>query len=147
MNVPVIATVTTRVMTVLSVSPTGEDHRELRAIVRHARWKLLQADNCAAAATLFREYEIPVVLCECTPPMSTWIDLLNHIQPMRNPPALIVTYGSADRYLWKEALNLGAWDVLARPFERSAVIRTVKLAWDYWHHQIDAAATFALSAT
>jgi len=47
----------------------------------------------------------------------------------------------ADEQLWAEALNLGAWDVLAKPFVRSEVIRSVKLAWDHWNYQIRMAAT------
>jgi hypothetical protein len=40
---------------------------------------------------------------------------------------------SADEFLWAEALNLGAYDVLARPFEPSEVMRTLSLAWLQWN--------------
>jgi DNA-binding response OmpR family regulator len=34
----------------------------------------------------------------------------------------------ADDYLWSEALNLGAYDVLAKPFDVEEVVRTVDAA-------------------
>jgi hypothetical protein len=51
------------------------------------------------------------------------------------------------RHLWAEALNLGAWDVLAKPFDHIGVIRSVKSAWQRWHDQTHPhAITSALSA-
>jgi FixJ family two-component response regulator len=38
----------------------------------------------------------------------------------------------ADERLWAEALNLGAWDVLAKPFEADEVIRIVDIAGAHW---------------
>jgi len=49
---------------------------------------------------------------------------------------LIVASRLADDRLWAEALNLGAWDVLAKPFDRREVFRSVKSAWQHWHDQI-----------
>jgi hypothetical protein len=39
-----------------------------------------------------------------------------------------VTSRLADERLWAEALNLGAWDVLAKPFDADEVIRIGKIA-------------------
>ena len=62
--------------------------------------------------------------------------MLEHIDALPNAPSLIVASKLADERLWAKALNLGAWDVLAKPFNRSEVIRTVKSAWQHWHNQI-----------
>ena len=35
-----------------------------------------------------------------------------------------------------KALNLGAWDVLAKPFDRTEVIRCIKSGWQHWHDRI-----------
>jgi FixJ family two-component response regulator len=43
-----------------------------------------------------------------------------------------VTSRLADEYLWAEALNLGAYDVLAKPFDTSEVMRVVASAWRHW---------------
>ena len=50
---------------------------------------------------------------------------------------LIVASRLADEGLWAEAMNLGAYDVLAKPFERKELVRSVSLAWLHWRHQHD----------
>ena len=47
-------------------------------------------------------------------------------------PLLIVTARCADDQLWAEVLNLGGYDVLMKPFERTEVIRVISLAWLNW---------------
>jgi hypothetical protein len=44
----------------------------------------------------------------------------------------IVVSRLADEQLWAEALNLGDWDVLATPFDRSESIRSVASGWRHW---------------
>jgi FixJ family two-component response regulator len=62
--------------------------------------------------------------------------MLENIKHLPHAPSLIVTSRLADNRLWAEAMNLGAWDVLAKPFDRSELLRTVTLAWLNWRHQI-----------
>jgi len=61
----------------------------------------------------------------------SWIDVLEHANSLSHPPSLIVTSRLADDRLWAEALNLGAWDVLAKPFDRTEVIRSVRAGWQH----------------
>ena len=35
----------------------------------------------------------------------------------------------ADEHLWAEALNLGAYDLLAKPFDRMEAMRVLDAAW------------------
>ena len=58
--------------------------------------------------------------------------MLDHISLLPDPPLLIVTSRLADERLWAEALNLGAWDVLARPFDEDEVSRIVSVAGQHW---------------
>lgn len=74
-----------------------------------------------------------MVVCERDLPQGTWVDMLRHIEALPNAPSLIVASRLADDGLWAEALNLGAWDVLAKPFDHSELIRSVKSAWQRWH--------------
>jgi DNA-binding NtrC family response regulator len=139
------AMTTNKVLTVVSLSPIEDDNLSLEAIIG-PRWTLLKAYNLPTAWELLQRHEVSVVLCERDLKPGTWIDLLKHIQPMPHPPYLIVTSKLADERLWVDALNLGAWDVLAKPFTRIEVIRTVKLAWDLWHHDIEAAKPMMMAA-
>ncbi len=58
--------------------------------------------------------------------------MLEYFSRLPDPPLLIVTSRLADEYLWAEALNLGAWDVLAKPFDREEVSRVLGFAWRHW---------------
>jgi DNA-binding response OmpR family regulator len=61
--------------------------------------------------------------------------LLAEVSTLPDAPLLIVTSRLADEQLWAEALNLGAYDVLAKPFDTEEVIRVLSLAWLHWKHE------------
>lgn len=124
-----------RTVTVLSVSPLTEDHFSLQAIFNHSKWKLYRADCVASAQSVMNTQEIGVVICERNLAPGSWVDMLEVGRLRPNAPELIVTSRLADDKLWAEALNLGAYDVLAKPFERSELVRSVILAWLHWYHQ------------
>jgi DNA-binding NtrC family response regulator len=122
-------------LTILSVSPIDEDHRCLRAIIGHSNWVFFKADGIPPARAFLQQHDISVVLCERDLKIGTWMDVLENIGHMSRPASLIVTSKLADERLWAEALNLGAWDVLSKPFDRSEVLRSVALAGVHWYHQ------------
>jgi DNA-binding NtrC family response regulator len=125
----------TQVLTVLSVSPLEEDHSSLQSIADHSVWAVFKANNLISALALLQKQVVTVVLCEKNLMPGTYVDLLEHIIATPNAPSLIVASRLADERLWAEALNLGAWDVLAKPFDRSEVLRSVKSGWQHWHDQ------------
>jgi DNA-binding response OmpR family regulator len=51
------------------------------------------------------------------------------MQKMDFPPALIVADHLADERLWVEVLNLGAHDLLAKPFDVKEVLYAVSTAF------------------
>ena len=140
---PEVANSITGTLTVLSVSPLEVDHLALQAIVGHSTWRLFNASSVSPALAFLQRHEISVVLCERDLMPGTWIDMLENIRHLEHPPSLIVTSRLADERLWSEALNLGAWDVLAKPFDRSEVFRSVKSGWQHWHDQIHTRTTTA----
>jgi DNA-binding NtrC family response regulator len=137
---PGIAASSTGAIAVLSVSPIEEDHLSLQTIIRHSNWMLFKARDLASALALLQEHEIAVVLLERDLLPGGWTKMLEHIKSLPGAPSLIVASRLADDRLWAEALNLGAWDVLAKPFDRAEVFRSVKSAWQHWHNQIQTSA-------
>jgi DNA-binding response OmpR family regulator len=133
-------------LTILSVSPLEEDHVSLQTIIGHSTWMMFQARDLASALALLRQYEISVVICERDLLPETWIDVLEHLKSLPKAPSLIVASKLAGERLWAEALNLGAWDVLVKPFDRIELIRSVKSAWDHWNKQTHAPVGKSLSA-
>ena len=121
---------------VLAVSPFENDHESLRSIFNHSTWTLLHADRLSAASTALKREDIHVVVCERDLVPGTWKDLLQEVNGLAHPPSLIVTSRLADERLWAEALNLGAWDVLAKPFDPTEVLRSMKSGWQHWRYRI-----------
>jgi len=136
-----------RSITVLSVSPEPEDHRALYAIIRHSKWTLLEASGLASALSLIDRHDIAVILCERDLTPGSWTDILKYVNSLRQPPAVVVTSRLADERLWAEALNLGAQDVLVKPYDRNEVVHSVKLAWDHWFEQNEKAIQFMKAAS
>ena len=122
----------TGILTLLSIGPLEDDHSSLEVIVGHSRWTQFQVRDLPSPLTLLQKHDIAVVLCERDLTPGSWIDILENIRHLPHSPSLIVTSRLADDGLWREALNLGAWDVLRKPFGRSEVIRSVKSAWHHW---------------
>ena len=118
-------------LTVLSLSSLDEDHLSIHAIIGHSAWVHVPCYELASAAALLRQYDISVILCAEHLGHGGWTDVINHTGALPNPPALIVMSRAADTRLWAEALNLGAWDVLAKPLDRRELIRSVKSGWQH----------------
>jgi CheY-like chemotaxis protein len=116
---------------VLSVSPKHEDCASLERIFKSG-WTVIASATVASALSVLREMPIPIVICDCDTTPGTWGEMLDHISLLPDPPLLIVTSRLADERLWAEALNLGAWDVLAKPFDTSEVIRVAGVAGQHW---------------
>jgi len=116
---------------VLSVSPNDEDRASLERIFK-SDWTVIASSTLASALCTLRERPIPIVICDCDASLGSWNAMLDQISLLPDPPLLIVTSRLADERLWAEALNLGAWDVLAKPFEADEVIRIVSIARQHW---------------
>jgi len=121
---------------VLSVSPNDEDCASLERIFK-SDWTVIASSTVASALSVVREIPIPIVICDCDIAPGTWGEMLDHISLLPDPPLFIVTSRLADEQLWAEALNLGAWDVLAKPFDADEVIRIVNVAWQHWRDRHD----------
>jgi DNA-binding NtrC family response regulator len=121
----------------LSVSPNEEDHLALQKSLLPAASAVYEADGPSAALATLRRYPVGVVLCERDLGPGTWIDVLELLHGLPDEPPLIVTSRLADETLWADALNRGAYDVLAKPFDQQELNRTVNLAWLRWYHRRD----------
>ncbi len=120
---------------VLFVSPNDEDHRALIHILRPAGWSLDSAFDCVEAIKSLEAESVPVVIVERDLPDGNWKTLHNRLIQMPFPPKLIVTCRLADERLWAEVLNLGGFDVLAQPFYRPEVLRSVSSACSRWDRE------------
>lgn len=113
---------------VLSVSPFEEDHEALWGIVRPNQWTLHRVSTLGAAKQFLRTQQITLVVSERNLPPYTWQDLLLKVGAFPVSAPLIVTSYHADDHLWAEALNLGAYSVLSKPFDAVEVRHTLTIA-------------------
>jgi DNA-binding response OmpR family regulator len=109
---------------ILLISPARDDHETLGRILSDLQ-PIGGAASCREAVAFLCRYRVPVIFCERDLPDGTWRDILSYTAELTNPPALIVTSRLADEYLWAEALNMGAFDVLAKPFHEREVRHTL----------------------
>lgn len=134
-----------RTVTVLSVDPIEKDHVTLKQIFGrsewslcpNSKWTLTTSSTPESAIATIRRNPIPILLCGCDHKPNIWKEMLEELTPLSNPPLMIVTSRTADDRLWAEALNLGAYDVLAKPYDQAEVIRIVSLAWLHWKERRD----------
>jgi DNA-binding NtrC family response regulator len=114
----------------LSISPDAEDHAELRRIVDELPWQVKSVRSCCRALEHLVKERFAVVFCESTLEDGSWKDVLELIGTGPAATPLIVTSRLADATLWSEVLNLGGYDVLAKPFltrDVTHVLTTISL--------------------
>jgi DNA-binding response OmpR family regulator len=127
----------------LLVSPDNEDRLFLERLLNDvgstahadANWSVVQCEPREPAVTTLKLSRIPIVVWDNDLAKDCWRELLWEWARLPDPPLLIVTSRLADERLWAEALNLGAWDVLAKPFDREEVARTLNSAWLHWYNR------------
>jgi DNA-binding NtrC family response regulator len=112
----------------LSVSPFREDHETLRLFVEPLKVLITEACSRRDALWTMVNQRFSLILCEAH---LDWQDILSYLAEVLDPPQLVIT-SCMDERLWAEALNLGSWDVLVKPFDRAEVRRVVQSAL---HHR------------
>jgi DNA-binding NtrC family response regulator len=117
---------------VLAVTPFDSDLQALSRIFSHTAWDLSTAKNVSGALETMRITPVPIVLTATTLPDGSWRDVLAASSKQIHSPLVVVSSSAADDLLWAEALNLGAYDVLAKPFRPDEVFRVIGLAWRHW---------------
>ena len=132
LKVPPRIVIGNEVIALLSVSPIQDDHDTLAKLLGHDQWRIQSALSLQSASAFLRAHVVPLVVCEHDLSPGTWTQLLDEIRLLAIPPILVVTCRLADDNLWAEALNVGAYDVLAKPFDRREVTRVLSSAWLCW---------------
>ena len=90
--------------------------------------RLCHAESLERARALLRQNGYDVILTEAALPDGTWEDALHLARDCAQDLEVIVTDPHADARFWAEALNLGAYDLLAQPFYEPEVRRILSNA-------------------
>jgi DNA-binding response OmpR family regulator len=118
---------------VLHVSSSERDRARLRYLFDSTNWQLTQAHSFEEACSWLASGEsFTVLLCDRQLQTMHWKDLLDEVVVLSHRPTVIVSAPSEDTEVWAEALNLGADDVLATPFEAAEVYWVLSEAHRSW---------------
>jgi two-component system response regulator PilR (NtrC family) len=113
---------------VLFISPERGDAGALSRILDATPLDVSHARGLEEAAAQLRRTRFSAILTESRLPDGCWKDVLALASKTPEPCAVIVTDRLADDLLWAEVLNLGAYDVLAQPFDSGEVVRILQNA-------------------
>jgi DNA-binding response OmpR family regulator len=127
-------------LSILSVSGDRADHVALRRALAEIPCQIVTTNTCQAALPLLHRGQMSIVICESNLPDGTWRDMLKSLNTsLEEKPILIVSSKCPEEYLWAEVLNLGGFDVIAKPFnirELRHVLESACLASRLTHHRL-----------
>ncbi len=104
------------------------DRLLVRDVFQRCGWRLFEALEKRRAAMCLDCNAVQVVIAESDVPNWSWKTLLQDLQQRTCPQQLVITSRTADESLWAEVLNLGGYDVLARPLGSEELERVVAAA-------------------
>ncbi|MGE5571157.1 MAG: response regulator [Rhodospirillales bacterium] len=109
--------------TVLFISPNSADAKILSEMLAPTALRLDHAGRLEEARNKLAKGPYRVVVTEAKLPDGEWTDVIELTYEVGVFPAIIVTASAADDLFWAEVLNLGAYDLLAQPFDEKEVRR------------------------
>jgi DNA-binding NtrC family response regulator len=108
---------------VLFVSPYPQDARSLAQMLDEISVPLVYTSCLKDASRKLETVHFQVILSEADLEDGDWKDALKLARS--SGAELVVTHPWADAPFWAEAINMGAYDVLAQPFQSSEVRRVL----------------------
>ncbi len=115
----------------LVIAPPGSEFAVIENIFADCGWPMLATSSIQEGIRCIHENSPQLVICDERMEDGDWRAILDVTIKERYPPYLIVTSRLADDRLWAEVLNRGGYDLLAKPYEPSEVIRVVGTAWSH----------------
>ena len=113
---------------ILFVSPHQEDANRLSQMLSPLPMAFDHAPDLTHARAKLQRDRYDVILTEADLPDGAWLDVLNLARQIAPDSEVIVTDPLADGRFWAEALNLGAYDLIAQPFYEPEVRRILSNA-------------------
>lgn len=108
---------------ILFISGHLDDARRLKRMLHSLPITVDHVENLQRAHAKLQQDDYGVILTEAALPDGKWQDALHLARKCPREPEVIVTDPQADARFWAEALNLGAYDLLAQPFYEPEVRR------------------------
>lgn len=126
---------------ILFVSGHPDDARRLSRMLHSLPITVDHVETLQQAHAKLQQDDYGVILTEAALPDGKWPDAIHLARQCQQELEVIVTDPQADARFWAEALNLGAYDLLAQPFYEPEVRRILYNACSRAGHQAMAAGT------
>jgi DNA-binding NtrC family response regulator len=101
---------------VLFISPSAVDAKTLSQMLGSIAIRCEHVETLKRARRKLEAEAFGVVLTEARLPDGTWADVVRLVGQAERGSAVVVTDNLGDARLWLDSLDLGAYDVLAKPF-------------------------------
>jgi len=108
---------------ILFITERKEDAHRLSRMLHKLPLEIEHAESLQQARAMLRDDEIELILTEAHLPDGNWLDTLHIARDCPRDVQVLVTDAAADTRFWAEALNLGAYDLIAQPFYEPEVRR------------------------
>ena len=116
-------------LTVLSALTCEAERRALAGILDDTKWKVLCVDDVQTLRELLSPDRDAVIVMDCLLCDGTeWKEVLVEIETQGLNIQLVVADCHADERLWAEVLNVGAFDLIAKPFKADEVFHVISAA-------------------
>jgi DNA-binding NtrC family response regulator len=118
-----------------------EDEANLRLVLQkeleRAGYDVRVASDGEAAQKLLEESNVDVMLCDINMPRMDGMELLRRVHQRPNPPEVIMLTGHATVETAIEAMKLGAYDYLSKPYHITELDALVKQAAEKRRLRVD----------
>jgi DNA-binding NtrC family response regulator len=108
---------------ILFVSPHSDDAAVVSRMLGSLSVSIEYVANLKQARVKLQSRTYEVILTAANLADGTWLDVLDFARRVAADAEVIVTDRDADARFWAEALNLGAYDLIAQPFAPGEVQR------------------------
>lgn len=122
---------------ILYISGRPDDARRLSQMLHALPMVLDHVETLQHARAKLPQEDYDVILTEAALPDGSWLDALHLARECPRELEVIVTDPHADARFWAEALNMGAFDLLAQPFYEPEVRRILYNACARPSYQMD----------
>ncbi|MEP7351673.1 MAG: hypothetical protein ABI824_00435 [Acidobacteriota bacterium] len=95
-------------------------------------WHALISRSVTEALQLLMTTPFPIVIYDRDLPSSSWRDVLDQVVAISPDSCFLLVSRVSDEYLWREVVAHGGYDVISKPLQESAVMQSLRRAWNFW---------------
>lgn len=118
--------------TLLAVFPAVAERVAIIDLAAHYDWEIAVCPALAAAEKELVSRQPALILYDRDTPGPDWRDAFELLSRRSGESSIILVSSVADEYLWQEVVQLGGYDVLAKPISAEAAANCINLAWAFF---------------